>query len=97
MSARDLDEVDRQIAEVRERIKEQKAVIHRLEQENETAGVTQAGVALRVIENRLSRLLERRAAVLGRLRRPRATSRPSSDKASPKTQRGKLHLNWTSR
>jgi len=79
MSARDLDEVDRQIAEVRQQIKDQKAIIHRLERENETAGVTQAGVALRVLKNRLSRLLERRVVILGRLRRPRATSRPPRD------------------
>ena len=75
MSARDLNEVDCQIAEVRQQIKDQKAVI----QENETAGVTQAGVALRVLENRLSRLFERRVVILGHLRRPRATSRASFD------------------
>jgi len=79
MSARDLNEVDCQIAEVRQQIKDQKAVIHQLEQENETAGVTQAGVALRVLENRLSRLFERRVVILGHLRRPRATSRASFD------------------
>jgi len=79
MLGRDLNEIDRQLAEVREHIKEQKAIIHRLEQENETTGVTQAGVALRVLENRLSRLLEPRVVILGHLRRPRATSRPPRD------------------
>lgn len=75
MSARDLNQTDRQIAEVRQQIKDQKALIRRFEQENETADVTQAGVALRVLENELSRLLDRRLTILRQFRRSRATSR----------------------
>ena len=77
MSARELNQIDRQIAEVRQQIKEQKALIRRFEQENETADVTQAGVALRVLENELSRLLDRRLTILGQYRRSRATSKSS--------------------
>jgi hypothetical protein len=77
MSARDLNQIDRQIAEVRQQIKEQKALIRRFEQENETADVTQAGVALRVVENELWRLLDRRLTILGQFRRSRAISRSS--------------------
>ena len=74
MSARDPNQIDRQIAEVRQQIKEQKALIRRFEQENETADVTQAGVALRVLENELSRLLDRRLILLGQSGCLRATS-----------------------
>jgi hypothetical protein len=74
MSARDLNQIDRQIAEVRQQIKEQKSLIRRFEQQNETADVTQAGVALKVPENELSRLLQRRLAILGQVRRSHATS-----------------------
>ena len=79
MTARDLNEIDRQIAEVRQQIKEQKAIIHRFEQANEAADATQAGVLLKVLEDELSHLLERRVSVLGQLRRPRATSRAKAD------------------
>jgi hypothetical protein len=77
MSARDLNQIDRQIAGVRQQIREQKALIRRLEEEHETADVTQAGVALSVLENKLSRLLDRRL-ISGQFRRSRATSRASS-------------------
>jgi hypothetical protein len=75
MAARDLNDVDRQIAEVRQRIKEQKATIRRFEQENQVADATQAGVALKVLEDDLSRLLRRRLVILGHLRRPRAAAK----------------------
>jgi hypothetical protein len=74
MVARELNEIDRQLAGVRQQIKEQKAVIHRFEQEHQIADAIQAGVLLKVLEDELSHLLERRLYVLGRLRRPRATS-----------------------
>jgi len=74
MIARDLNDVDRRIAEARQQIKEQKAIIRRLEQQNDVADATQAGVVLRVLENELSRLLERRVAILSQFRRRRGVS-----------------------
>jgi len=68
MITRDLNDLDRRIAEARQHIKEQKAIIHGLERANDVADATQAGVALRVLEDELSRLLQRRIIVLGRFR-----------------------------
>jgi hypothetical protein len=76
MIARDLNEIDRQIAEVRQQIEEQRGIIQRFEQEHQTADATQAGVLLKVLEDDLSLLLQRRIATLSRARRPRAKSSP---------------------
>jgi septal ring factor EnvC (AmiA/AmiB activator) len=78
MIARDLNDIDRRIAEVRQQIKEQKALIRGFEQHNDIADATQAGVGLRVLEDELSRLLARRVAILGRFRRPRSAAKPGS-------------------
>jgi len=78
MITRDLNDLDRRIAEVRQQIKEQKAIIHGFEQAADVADATQAGVALRVLEDELSRLLQRRVTILGRFRRRRAASKPGS-------------------
>jgi len=78
MIARDLNEVDRQIAETRAHIKGQRWVVRNFEKEGRTADAVEAGVLLKVLEDSLTMLLERRRNILQQLRRPRARSTPGT-------------------
>jgi hypothetical protein len=88
MIVRDLNEVDRQIAETRTQIKCQRWTVHNFEKEGQTADAVQAGVLLKVLEDSLTTLLERRRNILQQLRRPRASSRPQIAER-PKRRSGK--------
>jgi hypothetical protein len=88
MIARDVNEVDRQIADLRHQINEQQAIIRGFEQQGDTGEALQAGVVLRVLEDNLSLLLERRKAILNRARRPRAKSKPEHAVDSRRRSRG---------
>ena len=78
MPSQELSELARQIAEIRLQIADRKAIIERLKEQEQIADSTQVGVTLRALEDKLLGLLERRTALLDRLRQPRATSRPAS-------------------
>jgi hypothetical protein len=72
--ARDLNEVDRHIADTREHIKLQRKLIQKLKQDGHDADLPLAEELLQTLENSLTILLEGGLTVLGALRRLRATS-----------------------
>ena len=78
MPSQELSELARQIAEIQLQIADRKAIIERLKEQEQIADSTQVGVTLRALEDKLLGLLERRNALLDRLRQPRATSRSAS-------------------
>ena len=78
MSARDLTEVDRPIAETRANIKRQGELVQKLRERGHDADLPQAEGFLKVFEDSLTVLLERRLMVQSSLRRPRASSRPQA-------------------
>lgn len=78
MTARALNEVDRHIAETRAHIKQEKAIIHRLQEgDHPPEDLTRSRDLLKTFEDSLTLLLERRLTILRGLRRQRALSMPS--------------------
>ena len=78
MNAHDLNEVDRKIAETRAHIKGQRSIVRTFGAAGQVADAVQAGVLLKVLEDSLTNLLERRRNILLPSRRPRASSKPGA-------------------
>jgi hypothetical protein len=64
MIARDLNEIDRHIADTRRHIERQRATIKKLSQNGHAAAAVQAQGFLKTLEGSLSVLLERRSTIL---------------------------------
>jgi len=79
MSARELNEIDRNVFEVRQYIGHQRDIIRQLTHGGQMQVIPQAQEALRALEEKLQELLVRRKAMLDEFRRPRASSRPSGN------------------
>ena len=77
MTARELNEIDRDVFEVRQYIGHQRDIIHQLTDDGHTQAILQAKEALRVLEDKLQALLVRRKVMLDEFRRPRASSKPA--------------------
>ena len=77
MTARELNEIDREIFEVRQYIGHQRDVIRQLTDGGHMQAIPQAQEALRLLEDKLQALLIRRKAMLDEFRRPRASSKPA--------------------
>ena len=85
MIARDLNEVDRHIAETSARIERQRATIGKLDKDGHAGAALQAGQFLKTLEGSLRILQERRTTLLRGLGRRRAASKPPAGaKARPK-------------
>ena len=81
MTARDLNEVNRQIFETRHHIDRQREAIQKFNEGGQTQAIPQAEDQLKTLEDRLRSLQEHRQAILQQLRRPRTSSQPqASDK-----------------
>ena len=76
MIARELNEIDRDVFEVRQYIGHQRDIIRQLTDGGHMQAIPQAQEALRVSEDKLQALLARRKAMLDELRRSRASSKP---------------------
>lgn len=76
MIARDLNEIDRHIAETRAHIERQRAIIGKLQKDGHAGAALQAGEFLKTLEGSLRVLQERRTTVLRGLGRRRAASKP---------------------
>jgi hypothetical protein len=74
MTARELNEIDREIFELRQSIDSQRDLIRHLTDAGHTESLLQAQEALRPLEEKLHALMARRKVVLEDLRRPRASS-----------------------
>jgi len=79
MNARELDEIDRDIFEIRQYIGHQRDIIRQLTDGSYAQAVLQAQGALSVLEEKLQELLARRKTLLDDFRRPRASSKPAGN------------------
>jgi len=77
MNARELNDIDRDVFEVRQYIGHHRDIIRQLTDAGHTQAVPQAQEALCLLEDKLKELLVRRKAMLDEFRRPRASSKPS--------------------
>ena len=76
MSARALNDVDRDIVETREHIEVQRDVVRKFNDSGHIQDATLAEGILRALEKSLDILQERRRTAIGELRRSRASSQP---------------------
>jgi hypothetical protein len=74
MTARQLNEIDREVFELRQYIEAERDIIRQLTDGGHTEALLQAQEALRPLEEKLQALLVRRKLILEELRRPRASS-----------------------
>jgi hypothetical protein len=71
MTARELNDIDRDVLEVRQYIGHQRDVIRQLADGGHMQALPQAQETLRLLEDKLQALLMRRKAILDEFRRPR--------------------------
>jgi hypothetical protein len=79
MVARELNEIDREIFELRQFVEAQQLLIQQLTGAGHTKSLLQAQEALRPLEEKLQELMVRRKVILEDLRR----ARTSSEKVAP--------------
>jgi Mg2+ and Co2+ transporter CorA len=77
MTARALNDIDRDVFEVRQYIGHQRDVIRQLADGGHMQALPQAQETLRLLEDKLQALLMRRKVMLDEFRRPRASSKPA--------------------
>jgi hypothetical protein len=85
MSARELNEIDRDILEIRQYVEHQREVIRQLATGGQSQAIPKAQKALEELQVKLQGLLARRRALLQDLRRP---SSIASDSDGPDRQSG---------
>jgi len=89
MIARDLNEIDRHIADTRRHIERQRATIKKLAKDGHAGAAAQAQGFLTTLEGSLGVLLERRGTILRSLGRSRAPSpRPQREQRPRRRARG---------
>jgi Mg2+ and Co2+ transporter CorA len=87
MNARELNEIDRDILEIRQYVEHQRDVIRQLATGGHSQAIPEAQKALEELQVKLQALLARRKTVLQDFRRPRAPS-IASDPDGPDRQSG---------
>jgi hypothetical protein len=83
MAARELNEIDREIFELRQFVEAQQLLIQQLTGAGNTEFLLQAQEALRPLEEKLQELMVRRKVILEGLRRARTSSGENSAGGSP--------------
>jgi hypothetical protein len=76
MSARDLSEIGRRMAEALSTVERQRELVEKFKDEGKAADASRAEALLHVLEDTLRDLQKARQLVVRDLRRPRATSCP---------------------
>jgi hypothetical protein len=88
MNARELNEIDRDVFEVRQYIGHQRDVIRQLTDGGHMQAIPQAQATLRLLEDKLQALQISRKALLDEFRRPRASSKPAGSDESGRRSGG---------
>ena len=83
MTARELNEIDREVFDLRQYIETQRAAMRQQIDAGHPESLLQAQDALRPLEEKLQALMVRRKVILEDLRRPRARSGGSNEGGSP--------------
>jgi hypothetical protein len=83
MTARELNEIDREVFDLRQYIETQRAAMRQQIDAGHPESLLQAQEALRPLEEKLQALMVRRKVILEDLRRPRARSGGINEGGSP--------------
>jgi Mg2+ and Co2+ transporter CorA len=88
MNARELNEIDRDILEIRQYVEHQRDVIRQLATGGQSQAIPEAQKGLEDLQVKLEALLARRKAILQDIRRPRASSIASDPDGSDRQSGG---------